>query len=256
MTSRTCFALALLLAVPALAQTLSSPPPYFFLIESTIEPADAADWATAVARAATAHAEHPDGNAWGAYRKLTGGPEETIRFFFPLDRMADLDDWEPNRRIVIESLGKKQGRVVLDDLDLATDSADRILSYSAKLSRPWPEFKAPKYAWATEVRVAEGEMAEYAALARRVLKAHEKSQSRGYWVVYGNAIGGDSSVLLYIYGFERFAEVDAWPSRQETLAAAMGEEDAARLAAAMGAISETTTSLWQLEPELSQLAGE
>ena len=50
--------------------------------------------------------------------------------------------------------------------------------------------------------------------------------------------------MLYIHGFEKFAEVDAWPSRRETLAAAMG------------AISETTTSLWRLEPELSQLEGE
>lgn len=72
----------------------------------------------------------------------------------------------------------------------------------------------------------------------------------------GSAIGGDNNELHYFYGFEDFAEIDAWPSKQEVLTAAIGEEDAARLLAALEAVSEKTTSLWQLEAELSQLGGE
>lgn len=71
---------------------------------------------------------------------------------------------------------------------------------------------------------------------------------------YGNAIGGDSSGLLWIYGFDQFAEIDAWDTRLETMSKAMTEGGAAGLVAAMEAISESTSSLWQLESLLSNSA--
>ena len=70
---------------------------------------------------------------------------------------------------------------------------------------------------------------------------------------YGNAIGGDSSGLLWIYGFDQFAEIDTWSSRLEALSGSLGDSEAARLLAAIEAVSESTVSLWQLEPHLSQL---
>jgi hypothetical protein len=206
--------------------------------------------------AARAHAKHPEGLVWVTYRKLTGGPDETVRFFFPLNRMGDLDAWQSNRQILTETLGTDRARAVLADLELAENTAERVLSYSGKLSRPWPDFQAPKYAWVEEVRVADGKMVEYAALIQRLNRAFDEHESEGYWVVYGNAIGGDKAVLTWMHGFDRFAEIDVWDSRLATLAKDMGEGEAARLMAAIEAITETTTSLWQMEPALSQLTGE
>jgi len=217
---------------------------------------DSADWADAVAMATRAHAQHPEGNLWAAYRKLTGGPDETVRFFFPLNRMGDLDAWPPNRQILTETLGKDRARIVLADLDLANEVGERVLSYSGKMSRPWPIFAAPKYVWVDEVKVADGRMVEYAALVQRVVRAFAEHDSKGHWVVYGNAIGGDSATLIWMYAFEQFAEIDAWESRLEALAKALPEGEAERLVGAMEAISESISSLWQLEPALSQLAGE
>jgi hypothetical protein len=246
----------LMVAVPVLSQESPAPPDFFLLSESSVMHSDSADWADAVAMAARAHAKHPEGNVWAAYRKLTGGPEETVRFFFPLNRMGDLDEWRSNHQILTEAMGKDRARIVLEDLELASENDEKVLSYSRKMSRPWPNFKATKYAWIEEVRVADGKMVEYAALVQRVIRAFAEHDSQGYWVIYGNAIGGDSSTLIWMYGFEQFAEIDAWESRLEALAKAMPEGEAARLVAAMEAISESTTSIWQMEPSLSQFAGE
>jgi len=243
---------ALLLALPAAAEESPHPPGYYLFLESTVATADAADWASAVAQAAAGHARHPQGRVWSAYRKLTGGPDETVRFFFPLDRMGDLDEWRSQNEILTMSLGADRARAVISDLDLAVESGDRILSYSAKLSRPWPESHAPRYAWMEEVTVDDGKMVEYASLAKRLVGAFDEAAEEVYWVVYGTAIGGDSSRLLYIYGFDRFAELDLWSSRLEVLEQTLVEGESARLLAAIQAISETRSSLWQLEPELSR----
>ena len=249
------FAIVLLAAIPAWGQPSAALPEYFLLTESSVAGADSAEWADAVTLVAKAHAQHPQGNTWVTYRKLTGGPEEAVRTFFPLDRLGDLDEWISNRQILTETLGADRTRIVLQDLDLAEDAGERLLSYSAKMSRPWPDFQAPRYAWVEEVTVADGKMVEYAALVDRLVRAFNEHDSQGYWVIYGNAIGGDSSSVIWIYGFDKFAEIDDWDSRLETLAKAMPSGEAPRLLAALEAISQSTTSLWQMEAALSQLEG-
>jgi len=241
-----------LLALPVQAQEPSSPPAYLFMVDSTIAQEDAGDWADAVTLLAKSHAKHPDGNMWATYRRLTGGPGETIRTFFPLNQMADLDDWQSNREIVTEVLGKDRARIVLSDLDLRSSTSERILSHSDKLSHPSVQFKAYKYTWVLEVQVEEGKMTEYAALAKRLAEI-QKESAAGTWMVYGNALGGDRSVLYYLYGFDKFGEIDGWPSRLEMASESLGASEAARLLAAVDAVTATTTSLWQLETELSQL---
>ena len=248
-----CLSIAtLLMALPATGQAPSSPPAYFLMVESTVAQDDASDWADAVTLMTKAHAKHPEGNMWATYRMLTGGPNETVRTFFPLEQMADLDGWQSNRKIVTEALGKDQARIVLSDLDLAGSSSEQILSYSQKLSHPNVQFRATRYAWVVEVKVEEGNMTEYAALAKRLAEIQKENRA-GTWMVYGNALGGDRSVLYYFYGFDKFGEVDGWPARLEMASESLGAAEAARLLAAVEAVSETTTSLWQLEPELSQL---
>lgn len=246
---------ALLLAFPVIANDPTGPTRFLFLLEATVGSADVAVWANAVSRMAKAHATHPDGNHWTAYRKTTGGPDMTVRFFFPLERLADLDEWKPNRRIVLEALGKDEGRTVLDDLQLEATSSDRIISYNETLSRPWaePPAEPPRYVWVANVRVAGGKMIEYASVSKLLRKAHDLHDHGLTWLAYGNAIGGDSEEVLFLFPFDTFSEVDSWPSRKEVLTNAHGPEEAARIASALEAISETTTSLWQLEPALSQL---
>jgi hypothetical protein len=107
--------------------------------------------------------------------------------------------------------------------------------------------------WVTEVRVAPGKLIEYAALWKRLTKAFQVADPGATWYVYGESVGGDRQSHLVLYPFDRFAEVDSWKSRSEVLTRAYGAEEAARLAAALDAISETTKSLWHLEPSLSQL---
>lgn len=256
-TTRYLLTFALLLcSVPLLSQDGSAPPNYFLLSEVSVEQSDSADWAEAAAMAAKAHAKHPKGQIFATYRKLTGGPDESVRVFFPFNRMADLDEWISNHQILAEVLGKDRARIVETDLDLAHDASERVLAYSNKLSRPWPKFQAPKFAWVEEVTVAEGKMVEYAALVERVTRAFDEHSADGYWVVYGNAIGGDSSTLVWMYGFGEFAEIDAWDSRLEALSKALPEGEATRLVAAIEAVSETRVSIWQLEPALSPLERE
>ena len=257
MTARICLAVALILvALPALSQESQAPPKYFLQVASSVAQEDAADWTEAMALTAKAHAKHPRGQFWVTYRELTGGPDAAIRFFFPFYRMAELDEWTSNRQVLTEVLGKDRARIALSDLDLAADGGESILSFSSKMSRPWPSFAAPKYVWIEEVRVADGMMTEYAALAERVVRTFDEQGSGGYWVVYGTAIGGDSSTLYWMYGFEQFAELDDWESRLAVLEKSMGEGEAGRLIAAMEALSKSTSSLWQMEPALSQFVGE
>ncbi len=252
-TSRLLWALPIsMFATHAPAQEPAAPPPYFLLVESAVAEEDAADWAEALAMTSRAHAEHPEGNTWATYRKLTGGPDETLRTFFALEQMGDLDGWKSNHQIVMEALGKNRARVVLSDLELESASRERILSYSAKLSHPAAGFHPAKYYWTVEVVVENGKMSEYAALARRLIESR-KSTDAGAFLVYGNALGGDNSALTYLFGFDRFAEIDAWPSRLAMASETLGDEEAERLLAAIEAISSTTSSLWQLEPRLSQL---
>ena len=88
----------ILVAIPGWGQESAYPPSYFLFSESTVLQADSADYADALAITAKAHAKHPKGNAWVTYRRLTGGPEETVRFLFPLNSMAELDGWSPITR--------------------------------------------------------------------------------------------------------------------------------------------------------------
>lgn len=241
-----------LLALPLQAQEPSGPPAYLFMVESTVAQEDAGDWAEAVTLLAKSHAQHPGGNMWATYRSLTGGPDEIVRTFFPLNKMADLDGWQSNRKIVTEIMGKDRARIVLSDLDLSNSTSERILSFSTKLSHPKVQFKAHRYVWVLEVQVDEGKMTEYAALASRLAEIQKESQA-GTWMAYGNALGGDRSLLYYFYGFDKFGEVDGWPSRLDMASESLGASEAARLLAAVEAVTATTTSLWQLESELSQL---
>lgn len=243
------------LSVPIWAQDSSGAPHYFLQIESTIASEDAADWAAAAALTAMAHAQHAEGNLFATYRQLIGGPEEAVRVLFPFNRMADLDAWVSNRQILYETIGRDRGQIVLDDLELARDPSERVVAYSEKLSRPPESVRASKILWVVEVEIEEGSMAEYSALALRVKKAYDEAGSNQTWLAYGNALGGSRSELTYLYGFEEFVSLDAWPSRMEVLSAAYGEKEAARLSAALESLAKTTTSLWTLESELSQLAG-
>jgi len=232
-----------------------APPQHVYLVESVISSEEGARWAAAVAETSKAHAGHDHGNSWVAYRMLTGGPDDTVWFFFGFNEMGELDDWKSNRRIVIETLGNEAGREVLADLQLEQPPTDRIISYRREMSRPWTDVRGapPANLWVVEVQVAPEKQIEYAALWKRLAKAYEAAHPGAAWYSYGNTVGGDRSVHLVLYPFDLFAEVDDWPSRTEVLTKAYGATEAARLSAALDAISETTKSLWHLEPALSQL---
>jgi hypothetical protein len=243
------------LAASAPAQESAGAPAYFLLADSTIATQDAGDWAAAAALTANAHAQHAEGNLFATYRQLTGGPDEAVRVFFPFNKMADLDGWVSNRQVLYETIGEDRGQLVLDDLELDQNSSERIVAYSEKLSRPPGSVRASKILWVVEVEIEAGSMIEYSALALRVKNAFEQAGGEQTWLVYGNAIGGDRSQLTYLYGFDEYASLDDWPSRMEVLTAAYGEEEAARLSAALESLTKTRTSLWALESDLSQLAG-
>jgi hypothetical protein len=245
-----------LAAVSAIADEPPAPPTFFFMITSQVYTADVGAWAEAMTQTAEAHASHPEGNAWVAYRQLTGGPDQLVRFLFPLYSLGEMDGWTSNRRILIDVLGREVGRDVAEQLELAA-STDRIISFNEQLSR-LPDGFTPgsaAYFWVARVRVAGDAKTEYAALLRRLQRAHDQQQSTAAWLVYANAVGGESDEIMFFYPFETFAEIDGWPSRKELLTGAYGEREAARLSAALDALGETTTSLWQLEPALSQIGG-
>jgi hypothetical protein len=178
-----------------------------------------------------------------------------VRFFFPLYRLGEMDDWSTSRRVLIDVLGKDMGRGIAERLELDATSTDRIISYNKALSRVPASFTphAASYFWVAQVRVAQDRMTEYAALMRRLQRAYDQQQSDLAWLVYGNAVGGASDEILIFYPFHSFAEIDGWPSRKAILTGAYGGREAERLSAAMDAIAKTTKSLWQMEPALSQI---
>ena len=238
------------------AQEAPGAPPYFLVVDGEIEKAVIGPWSEAVVSMIEAHDAHPDGTMWATFRELTGGPDVRVSFFHGFSKMADLDDWTSSRRILVDVLGPVEGGAVKDALARGVDSSDRVMKLVDQLSRPWAESAPPKFLWVATVRVAEGKMTEYAALAMRVRRAYESHAVDAHWLCYANAIGGESSELIFYYGFNTFAEVDSWPSRRKILAAAHGEREGARLASALESITETTTSLWKFEPELSRLGRE
>jgi len=240
----------------AVAQEAPGAPPYILVVDREIEKAAIAPWSEAVVSLIEAHDAHPDGTMWATFRELTGGPDVRVGFFHGFSKMADLDDWTPSRRILVDVLGPVEGGAVKDALARGLDSSDRVMTLVDDLSRPWTETTPPRYLWVATVQVADGRMTEYAALTKRVRRAFDSHADTVHWLCYANAIGGESSELTFYYGFDAFAEIDSWPSRREVLAAAHGEHDGARLASALESITETTTSLWRFEPELSRLGGE
>ena len=239
-----------------LAQDPSEAPPYLLVVDGVVEKSAIGSWSKAVVTLVEAHDAHPDGTNWAAFRELTGGPDVRVSFFHGFSKLAELDEWTSNRKILVDVLGPVEGGAVKDALSRGVDSSDRVVSLVNELSRPWTSAAAPNYLWVATVRVADGKMTEYAALAKRVRRAFDEHAGEVHWLCYANAIGGDSSELVYYYGFDAFAEVDSWPSRRGVLSAALGERDGGRLASALEAITETTTSLWRLEPELSRLGRE
>jgi len=236
------------------AQETTGVSTYLYLAESEVPKTHIGTWTTAVATLVRAHDEHPQAITWSAYRELTGGPDVNVTFARAFDKLADLDEWASNRKILVDALGPLEGSAVKDALTAGVSSTDRVLTFVAEISRPGPGGVAPKYLWVATVRVADGKMTEYAALAKRVRRAFDQHAFDLKWLCYANAIGGESSELLFFYPFDAFSEVDSWPSRREVLAATLGDHEGARLASAIEAITETTTSLWKLEPRLSRIA--
>ena len=225
-------------------------PSYALFVDGEVEKAHVGRWSRAVAALVAAHDEHPDGTTWATYRELTGGPSTRFRFVHDFSRLAELDDWTSHRQILVDVFGPVEGSAVKDDLTVGVDSSRRIVAIVEELSRARRGPAPPKYLWIATVRVADAKMTEYAALAKRVHRAFEAHETSPSWLCYANAIGGDGAEFVYVYPFDEFAEVDSWPSRREVLA---GSEDGERLASAIEAITETTTSLWKFEPELSRV---
>lgn len=248
-------AILVLAAGLTLAQEAPGAPRYFFVVDGEVKKTSIGSWTEAVGALIEAHDAHPDGTDWAAYRELTGGPDVRVSFFHGFSKLAELDEWTPNRKILVDVFGPVEGGAVKEALSRGVDSADRVATLVGDLSRPWPGVKPPNYLWVATVRVADGKMTEYAALAKRVRRAFDEHAGDVHWLCYADAIGGENSELVYYYGFDAFAQVDAWPSRREVLSAAVGERDGGRLASALEAITETTTSLWKLEPVLSRLGG-
>jgi len=233
------------------------PPPYLFVVEGQVDKELAGVWTESALALVDAHNRHPEGMNWAAFRELTGGPAVRVGFFRGFEKLADLDGWTSNRQILVDVLGPAKGGAIRNALDLGLESSDRVVSLVEELSHPGPmHADPPKYLWVATVKVAEGKMTEYAALAKRVRRAFELHAANMNWLCYANAIGGDASTLVYFYGFDTFSEIDTWPSRRKVLTSALGEREGGRLAAAVEAIAETTTSLWKLEPELSRLGSD
>jgi hypothetical protein len=218
-----------------------------------IEKQNIGTWSAAVADLIDAHAAHEDGSYWVVFRELTGGPDVRVAVFKGFEKMAELDEWTPNREILVDALGPTEAAAVKDALTRGVTSTDRVITRVDELSRPWTSHDPPNYLWVTTVAVADGKMTEYAALAKRVRQAFEEHADHVRWFCYANAIGGDGSDLIFLHGFDEFAEVDEWPSRREALAGKIGEREAGRLISAIESITETTTSLWKLEPSLSRM---
>jgi len=237
----------------AAAQEAPGAPPYFLVVDTEIEKIAVGAWSRAVASLVDAHDRHPHGASWAAYRELTGGPDVRVDFYRGLTGLADLDDWTSNRQVLVDVFGPVAGAAVKDALAEGVTSSDRVVARVDELSRPWTGTDPPRYLWVAEVRVAEGKMTEYAALAKRLRRAFADNAPEMRWFCFADAIGGERSKLVYYYGFDTFAEVDGWPSRRGVLAAALGDVEGARLASAIEAITETATSLWRFEPELSRV---
>lgn len=239
------------------AQEAFQPPPYLFVVEGEVEKDLAGPWTESVVALVDAHDQHDEGMNWAAFREITGGPDVRISFFRGFSNMADLDSWTSNRQILVDVLGPTRGGAVRNALAVGMESSDRVISFVGDLSRPGPATTdPPKFLWVKTVRVAQGKMTEYAALAKRVRRAFEQHAVSTHWLCYANAIGGDESELVTFYGFDSFSEVDTWTSRRMVLSAALGEREGGRLAAALEAITETTTSLWKLEPKISRLGSD
>jgi hypothetical protein len=252
---------AFIIAILLIAGTISAhdgpgSPPYLYVVDGEVEKAHIGSWTAAVKTLSEAHDRHDEGLYWVTFRELTGGPDVRVAFFRGFAKLAELDEWPSNRRVLVDVFGPHEGDEIKDALSLGVTSSDRVISRVDELSKPWTNHDPPKYLWVATTRVAEGKMTEYAALSKRVRRAFEQHAENLRWMCYANAIGGSGSELVFFYGFDSFSEVDEWPSRREVLAATLGERDGRRLASAIEAISETTTSLWKLEPELSRLPEE
>ena len=243
----------LVVAAAAPAQDEPGSPPYLYTIEASLEKTAVASWTGAVKTLIAAHDAHDNGQHWAVFRELTGGPDVRVAFVRGFAAMAELDGWPSTREVLVDALGPTEGNAVREMLNRGLTSTDRVMARVDELSNPWTSHDPPRYVWVATTRVADGKMTEYAALAKRVRRAFEAQAEHLRWVCYSNSIGGDSAELTCFYGFDEFAEIDAWPSRRQVLAAAYGERDGGRLASAIEAISETTTSLWKLEPSLSRL---
>jgi len=245
--------LVLVFSVSAVAHDGPGSPAFLFVVEAEIEKAQIGSWTTAVRSLIAAHDAHADGSNWVVFRELTGGPKVGLTFFRGFSKMAELDEWPSNRKILVDVLGPEKGGGVKEELTRGVESSDRVISRVDELSNPWTSHDPPKYLWVATVQVADGKMTEYAALSKRVRRAFEEHADDMWWMCYANTIGGDNSELIFFYGFDSFSEVDSWPSRREVLATSLGASTAERLASAIESITQTTTSLWKLEPELSRL---
>jgi hypothetical protein len=240
------------LATASVAAAQGSPPPFLFVTESTVEDAKTSVWGLAMQDVAAAHARHPRGSTWAAYRAMTGGPESRFRFHAAVQKLAELDDWPSNRRVVIETLGRNAGKAALSVLDSTTDPTDRLMAYNAELSRPPTPRPAPyRNLWIMTVEVQQGKLIEYASLMQRIKKAHEAHERGLHWVAYGNAIGGGSGQVELLFAFDDFAELDSWPGTLEVLGSHYGEDEAARILEALDSVADTVSEIWSLAPRIS-----
>jgi hypothetical protein len=109
-----------------------------------------------------------------------------------------------------------------------------------------------EYIYVFTVTAKPGAVPAYESFIKKVAAGAEKIGAAQHWMTWMVTIGGPSRTYNIVLPFQKWSEVDSWPTVPQILTRAYGEAEGKRILAVGGAASENSeTSVLRLLPGLS-----
>ena len=250
-----CTVLAGLTAIAWAQDAPEVPYPFFYLIKAKVDATKMEGYMEAIGKIVDAHKQHDNGNNWAAFAPMFGGPEPVFYYFLPAGKLAELDDWLPNFKVVADIHGEATADQIFRTVGETSKTRSTLLAYAPGISNPNPDWSGtvPAFVDHMHIKAEPGKVTEYVALIKKLVAAHKDHPQGLHWVGYTVFAGGETGEFHFFIGMQKLGEMDAWPMGPEMIEEKYGKEETAKLLSAFPKLAKARDELLAHNVEMSNL---
>jgi hypothetical protein len=239
----------------ATAQAQAQPKQFVNVLTIHTKPEGALDYEAFVKKVIAAGDKIGQTQRTITYQVTTGGPGYTYMIATYFDKWSETDEILSTPEILFKALGDleggralRAGRVNIESFDTAVYHLVPDLSTKPKVFDPPTAYLQMIRTYVKPEMIQEWEhlIGRYKAASEQVAEAPT--------AIRRSSVEGPMNVYITSSSYNKAAERDAWPSFQDVLKKAYGEEEARAMNARRGACTERSEALiLKFRPDLSRL---